>query len=162
MTGTFVYKAHGWKYEMSHPNADTRQSYLTVESQVHDDDPGAGSNLVKLALYRACEILKVSTVGAISHSGGWCQCLVRPDAITLATLISDHDASAFVMADDGNGSGWPKDGSQANYDDAAAEAFGHIEMERLLVPHFSDDGQECLYASQWIDGKNGYRFRIYF
>jgi hypothetical protein len=81
MTDTFVFKAHGWKYEMSQPNANTGQAVLTVESQIHDDDPGAGSNLVKSALYHVCDMLEVTPASEIEHSGGWAQCLIQPDSI---------------------------------------------------------------------------------
>jgi len=81
MTNTFVFKAHGWKVEVTEPNAATGQSVLTVTSQAHQDDPGAGSNLVKSALYHDCELLELSTAGEIEHSGGWAQCLVKPDTV---------------------------------------------------------------------------------
>lgn len=80
MTNTFIFKAHGWKFEVTQPNANG-QAVLTVTSQIHDDDPGAGSNLVKSALYHACELLELSTAGEIEHSGGWAQCLVKPDSV---------------------------------------------------------------------------------
>ena len=80
MKESFVFKAHGWNYELSAPN-QTGEAILTVQSQSHEDDPGAGSSLVKSALYSVCDKLELSTVGDIEHSGGWAQARVIPDSV---------------------------------------------------------------------------------
>lgn len=82
--------------------------------------------------------------------------------ITLASLINEFSVEGFVFADAGNGSGFGEKGRFVSYDDEAAGAYGATEMIELAEPHISDEGAACHYASEWIDGQNGYRFRIFF
>lgn len=84
---------------------------------------------------------------------------------TLAELVEEYGANAFVLADAGNGCGYGEDGQLAMYDEAAADEYGETEMLELSEPHMSDDGQECTYASEWIEqgeGDNPYRVRLFF
>lgn len=83
---------------------------------------------------------------------------------TLAKLVSEYSANAFVLADAGNGCGFG-DGRLVDYDDESAYEYGDVEMIELDAPHISDEGQECTFASEWIEqgeGDNPYRVRLFF
>jgi hypothetical protein len=84
---------------------------------------------------------------------------------TLANLISEFDANAFIFADAGNGCGFGEAGQALDYDEAAAKAHGDVELTKLDAPITSNDGYEVNYASDWIvtgEGSNPYRYRIMF
>lgn len=79
-TESFVHKAHGWNLELSSPDAVTGKAVLKVTSQKYDQDPCAGQNLVVSAFFKACELLGVDKAGDMTHSGGFVQCEVLPEA----------------------------------------------------------------------------------
>lgn len=81
---------------------------------------------------------------------------------TLATLINNFAAEGYVFADSGNGAGFGERGSYVRYDAEAAAVYGTVEMTGLDEPHTAEDGTLCHHASAWIDGPNGYRFRLFF
>lgn len=79
---------------------------------------------------------------------------------TLANLVENFDSNAFVFADAGNGAGFGEDGQAIDYDQTAAEHYGHIDLMELETPI-----NGCNFASDWIvtgEGTNPYRFRIMF
>lgn len=80
----------------------------------------------------------------------------------LADLINDFGANAFIYADKGNGCAFGEAGQAIEYDDDAAEKYGKIVMTALETPELSDDGVEATYSSEWIDGDNGYSFKVKF
>lgn len=84
---------------------------------------------------------------------------------TLAELIAEKftadEAKHFVFCDAGNGCGFGEAGQATRYDDACAAQYGAVVM-RPTLPHMSDDRVECVWASDWIDGENGYRYQIRF
>lgn len=84
---------------------------------------------------------------------------------TLAELIAetytDMDTKYFVLCDAGNGCAFGEAGQTLEYDDRAAALYANIEM-RPTEPHMSEDRVECVYASDWIDGENGYRYQVRF
>ena len=87
------------------------------------------------------------------------------ETTTLAELVEEYGANVFVLADAGNGCGYGEAGRMVDFDEACADEYGDTEMTKLDAPHTSDDGSECLYASDWIvqgEGDNPYRVRIYF
>lgn len=81
----------------------------------------------------------------------------------LIELMQEFNTRTFVLANDRNVS-W-KHGRTVEYDQDCHAVYGGTEMFVLDDPHISEDGSECLYASDWIvdgDGDNPYRVRIYF
>lgn len=68
---------------------------------------------------------------------------------TLNELIAEFVANGFVLADAGNGCAYG-DGRLVEYDEACAEMYGSIPLEKLNEPHMSADGAECQFASAWI------------
>lgn len=89
---------------------------------------------------------------------------------TLSNLINKYDANAFIFADAGNGCAYGEAGQVVDYDDAAADRYGDIELSKLDDPMISDDGTEYNYASDWIEADwngefrpaNPYRYRLMF
>ncbi len=87
---------------------------------------------------------------------------------TLSQLVSEYDANAFVLADEGNGCAHGEAGRAVrcdNDDGALLAQYGDIEMVPLDAPHISIDGLECSYASEWMivgSGDNPYRVRVLF
>ena len=85
-----------------------------------------------------------------------------------SSINKDYDANAYVYCDKGNDSAWGICGHSAPYDDAADKAFGDINMGNDItdppeeLQMFSGDGQQIRYLSDWIDGGNGYSYRIGF
>ena len=84
---------------------------------------------------------------------------------TLDQLMREYCANCFVLADDGNGSSIGHKGRGINYTPEIAETYGNVRMEELKELHVSDDGLDCMFASDWIivrQGDNPYRVKIYF
>lgn len=85
--------------------------------------------------------------------------------MTLSQLIAEtyiaDEAKFFVFCDAGNGCGFGAAGQAVRYEEDQARAYGHIDM-RQTEPHMSDDRVETVYASDWIEGDNGYRFQVRF
>lgn len=84
---------------------------------------------------------------------------------TLQDLIDDiftpDETKFFVFCDDGNGSAFGEAGQALVYCQDAADAYGHLVMHPT-ADHWADDGTECGYASEWVDGENGHRFQVRF
>jgi len=84
---------------------------------------------------------------------------------TLQDLIADtyaaDETTFYVFCDGGNGSSFGQAGQTVTYDKEDAEAYGHLVM-RPTAAHRADDGTACAYASEWVDGENGYRFQVRF
>ena len=80
---------------------------------------------------------------------------------TLAQLVAEYDANGFFYMDSGNGSAWGEAGEMMDYDDDAAAQYGHIEMTEISG-HKAGNGQDLEWISDWIEGENGYRFRVGF
>lgn len=84
---------------------------------------------------------------------------------TLQDLIDDtyaaDETKFFVFCDAGNGSSFGEAGQTMTYDEEEADAYGHLVM-RPTAAHRADDGTECAWASEWVDGENGYRFQVRF
>ena len=82
---------------------------------------------------------------------------------TLAALIAEtfgaDEPKLFVLCDAGNGSAFGAAGQALDYDDAAAARYGALVM-RPTAPHLSADQVECAWASEWIEGDNGYRYQV--
>jgi hypothetical protein len=95
-----------------------------------------------------------------------------PETQTLGSLVSEHGANAFTLADRGNGSGVGERGQFSDYDDEAMALYGDIELHPLEYPEMNENGTLCFYASDWQDGidrdvqpyqsPNDYQFRILF
>lgn len=84
---------------------------------------------------------------------------------TLSALMNEFGANGVIIADDGNGCAYGKDGRVFEYTEEIAEEYGDVEMNKLETAHTSDDGYECEWASEWIikgNGDNPYRVRLYF
>lgn len=85
--------------------------------------------------------------------------------MTLAQLIAetyiDAEAKFFVLCDAGSGSAYGEAGQTMRYEQDQARRYGHLEM-RPTEPHLSEDRMETVYASDWVDGDNGYRYQIRF
>jgi hypothetical protein len=88
-----------------------------------------------------------------------------PKTLTLAALIAEvytaDEPKFFVLCDSGSGSAFGEAGQTLDCDDAAAEKYGNLIMVPTL-PHKTNDGLEAIYASEWIDGDNGYRYQVRF
>ena len=84
---------------------------------------------------------------------------------TLDQLVRQYGANAFVLADDGNGSSIGHKGRGIGYTAEMAETYGGVRMEELDAMHESEDGIDCMFASDWIivrQGDNTYRVRLFF
>ena len=84
---------------------------------------------------------------------------------TLDQLVRECGANAFVLADDGNGSSIGHKGRGVGYTPEMAETYGGVRMEELETMHESEDGIDCMFASDWIivrQGDNPYRVRLFF
>lgn len=86
--------------------------------------------------------------------------------ITLRALVAEtytaDEAKFFGFADRGNGSAFGDQGQLLAYDANADSAYGDIEMV-ACAPIASEDGRtEFVFKSRWIDGANGYQFRVTF
>lgn len=84
---------------------------------------------------------------------------------TLDQLMREYCANAFVLADDGNGSSIGHKGRGVCYTPEMAETYGGARMEELDAMHESEDGIDCMFASDWIivrQGDNPYRVRLFF
>lgn len=87
--------------------------------------------------------------------------------ITLRELIAetytDNETKFFGFGDRGNGCAWGERGTVMTYDDDADGRYGNVEMV-ACEPIIADDGSatEFVYKSRWIDGQNGYQFRVMF
>ncbi len=84
---------------------------------------------------------------------------------TLDQLVREYSANAFVLADDGNGSSIGHKGRGIGYTPEMAETYGSVRMEELDTMHESEDGIDCMFASDWIivrQGDNPYRVRLFF
>jgi hypothetical protein len=82
-------------------------------------------------------------------------------ATTLAQLVALYGANAYVFCDAGNGCAFGEAGQAIDYDASAAEKYGQIDMTET-APHKAADGTGCNFASAWIEGDNGYRYKIRF
>ncbi len=84
---------------------------------------------------------------------------------TLQDLIDDtyaaDETKFFVFCDAGSGASFGEAGQGVVYGPDAADAYGNLVMRRA-TPHRADDNTACAYASEWIDGENGYRFQVRF
>lgn len=84
---------------------------------------------------------------------------------TLSQLVSEtytaHETKWFVCCDDGNGCGFGTKGQGMAYDEAADARYGALQMHATAI-HESDDHVECTWASDWIEGENGYRYQVRF
>ena len=84
---------------------------------------------------------------------------------TLDQLMREYCANCFVLADDGNGSSIGHKGRGIGYTPEMAETYGSVRMEELDTMHESEDGIDCMFASDWIivrQGDNPYRVRLFF
>ena len=84
---------------------------------------------------------------------------------TLDQLMREYCANCFVLADDGNGSSIGHKGRGIGYTPEMAEPYGSVRMEELDTMHESEDGIDCMFASDWIivrQGDNPYRVRLFF
>lgn len=85
--------------------------------------------------------------------------MARLPGTTLANLVAEFGANAYIYADAGNGAGSPEDGSVRDYDEAAAAAYGDVELTKLDAPMLSTDGYEINYVSDWIEEGRPGEFR---
>lgn len=84
---------------------------------------------------------------------------------TLDELMREYCADCFVLADAGNGSSIGQKGRGISYTPEMAETYGRVALEELKEPHVSDDGLDCMFASDWVivrQGDNPYRVRLFF
>ena len=84
---------------------------------------------------------------------------------TLDQLVREYCANSFVLADDGNGCSIGHKGCGISYTPEMAETYGNVRMEELDTMHESEDGIDCMFASDWIvvrQGDNPYRVRLFF
>ncbi|MEK9895222.1 MAG: hypothetical protein VW518_02175 [Burkholderiaceae bacterium] len=87
------------------------------------------------------------------------------ERVILQDLIDDtyaaDETKFLVLCDAGNGSSFGEAGQTMVYGPSEAETYGHLAM-RPTADHRADDGTECGYASEWVDGESGYRFQVRF
>jgi hypothetical protein len=80
----------------------------------------------------------------------------------IAETYTADDTKYFGFADRGNGCGFGEAGQTVTYDDNCAREYGDIILT-ACSPIIGEDGRsEYVYASDWIDGQNGYQFRVLF
>lgn len=84
---------------------------------------------------------------------------------TLRNLIDEYDATGCVCEDRGNGCAgamWIREADLGELDDAEMTAIDVTE-DREVVAAYQTIMQELpMFASEWIDGGNGYEFRLIF
>lgn len=81
---------------------------------------------------------------------------------TLKDLIAKYAADGFFFMDRGNGCAWGEAGEIMGYDADTAEWYGDVELHPVTEPHIAGNGQAVEFLSDWIDGQNGYSYRIGF
>jgi hypothetical protein len=84
--------------------------------------------------------------------------------ITLAELVTQYGANAYVFMDLGSGAGFGPRGVSMDYDDDASEAYHGISMTPVTERHVTEDGRELEFISDWIDSDEhqNYAYRIGF
>lgn len=76
----------------------------------------------------------------------------------IAETFQSDEMPHVVLCDASNGCGFGEIGQMVEYD-----AANHADlMMTPTLPHISNDHCECVWASDWIDGDNGYRWQVRF
>ena len=77
------------------------------------------------------------------------------------TYVAD-EPKFFGYADRGNGSSFGENGQVLHYCEGAAAQYGDIPLTACQPIKAEDGRSEFVYASDWIDGRDGYQFRVMF